>query len=323
MARLDLTRIGWVVLAGLLPIIGCGGPDSAGEEEADDRPAPAALVVERVVADDEIGVSLESPFGIAKSPIDQYYLTDAGANRVMRLDAELTAIDNLGGFGFGAGQFNSPGFCHLDNANNLWVSDDGNRRIVRLDARLNFVDELRLLTTDSLSDFGHPSGVAASVYGDLWVADRDRDRIAVFDNVLNFDRLIGDFGYSGGRLASPEKIIIEKNGDFLVCDAGNARLVRYDSYGNYQDEIQLDGYVYPIGAVRDRGRLWVVDHHSSAVLCLNRKGEVVFRTGPQLIGDGTPLRRPTDLVMLPDGKLLVVDSGNARLLVCRIVIDQP
>lgn len=284
---------------------------------------PAALVVERVITGRFLGASLEAPFGIARSPLDQYYLTDAEANRIIRLDAEFEAVDDIGGFGFGVGQFNSPGFCHLDNGGNLWVSDDDNRRVVRLDARLNFVDELRLYDTDSLSDFGQPSGVAASDYGDLWVADRTGDRIAVFDNVLNFDRLIGDYGYSSGQLTSPEKILVESNGDFLVCDAGAARLVRYDQYGNYRGEVKLGNYVYPIAAAKDGDRLWVVDHHGATLLCLDGKGKVVFSTGPQLIGDNTRLREPTDLVLLPDDRLLVVDSGNARLLLCRIVVDQP
>lgn len=323
MARHDLTRIGWVVPAGLLLILACGGPKSAGEEEVDDRPPPAALVVEKVISGRLQGTPLDTPFGIARSPINHYYLTDVGANRVIRMDSELEAIDDIGGFGFGAGQFNGPGFCHFDNGGSLWVSDDGNRRIVRLDARLNFVDELRLSDNDALADFGQPSGVAASAFGDLWVADRTADRIAVFDNLLSFDRLVGDFGYSGGQLTSPEKIVAEPDGGFLVCDAGRARLVRYDRYGNYRGEIELEQLAYPISVARDRNRLWVVDHHASALACVDGRGRTVFRTGPQLIGENTPLREPTDMTLLPDGRLLVVDSGNSRLLVCRIVIDQP
>ncbi len=323
MTRRDLTRIGWVVLAGLLVVLACGGPKSPGGERPEHRPTPVALVVEQVISGRLLGASLETPFGVARSPINQYYLTDAGANRILRLDADLKPVDDIGGFGFGAGQFRSPGFCHLDNGGNLWVSDEGNRRAVRLDARLNFVDELRLFDVDSLTDFNHPSGVAVSDYGDLWVADRTGNRIAVFDNVLRFDRVTGDFGYSGGQLTSPEKIIVEPDGDFLVCDAGGARIVRYDQYGNYRGETKLDKHLYPIAAARDGDRLWVIDHHGSALLCLDGKGTVSFRTGPQLIGDSTPLREPTDLTMLPDGRLLVVDSGNARLLLCRIVIDQP
>ncbi len=51
---------------------------------------------------------------------------------------------------------------------------------------------------------------------------------------------MGDFGYSGEQLTSPEKIIIDLQDNFVVCDAGAGRIVKYDMFGSFVEEVILD-----------------------------------------------------------------------------------
>jgi DNA-binding beta-propeller fold protein YncE len=170
--------------------------------------------------------------------------------------------------------------------------------------------------------FGYPAGVALTGYGEVWIADRDKNRVAVFDNFGSFDHFVGDFGYPGGQLLNPEKIIVDDRDNFIVCDAGNRRLVVYDQYGNFLREVLYESLVYPQAAVSNDALLWVLDKSSGVVHCFSAAGRHLFNAGPSLVGSSRELQEPTDLAVLRGNRLLLSDSGNNRLLVCRIIYDK-
>ena len=80
---------------------------------------------------------------------------------------------------------------------------------------------------------------------------------------------------------------------------------------------------YPVAAAGDRAYLWVLDQASGSVVCFSRKGRRLAVIQGGLIGTSRALRRPSDLVLLSDGRLLLSDSGNDRLLLCRVVYEGP
>jgi DNA-binding beta-propeller fold protein YncE len=161
-------------------------------------------------------------------------------------------------------------------------------------------------------------------YGALWVADRERDRVIVLDNQGRFESFIGDFGYTGGQLSSPEKVVAMPGGaGFVVCDAGNGRLVFYDGYGNFQSELAHEKFEYPIAAAAEpAGDLWVLDGVSGRLFFVDATATVLFETGPRLPGNDRALKGPSDIVRLADGRLLISDTGNNRLLVCRVILEE-
>ena len=52
-----------------------------------------------------------------------------------------------------------------------------------------------------------------------------------------FDRFVGEFGYAGGGLSSPSKIVIDRHGG-IWHDVGNRRIAVYDEYGNYNRALE-------------------------------------------------------------------------------------
>lgn len=280
---------------------------------------PFAIVVDKVIKGKILGSSLDEPFGLAKDINGDIFLTDSKNNRIIRFDKNLKPKYDIGGFGRQAGLLSRPTFLTYDNSLNLLVADELNRRIVRYNAQLNFVEEIKFDNDIEALDFGLPSGVSFTNYGEMWVSDRENHQIALFNNVGQFDRILGDYGYTGGQLSSPEKIFKDSYNNFVVCDAGNRRLMFYDQYGNHIKEITNDLFEYPISAAISKDIIWVLDGISGVLFCLNKKGTLILKFGPTLLGDSLPLKEPSDILLLDDEHLLISDTGNDRLLLCRII----
>ncbi len=231
-------HIRWILIVLLLLQAACTKPGKDLLQQVPSGPQPVALLVEKQISGKILNSNLRRPLGLAKDARGNVYLADSGNDRLVRFKADLTPDREIGGYGGQTGLLNRPSFLALDNSLNLMVSDEGNRRVSRYNSQLSFVDALSFYDEDDPLKFGYPSGIAFTDYGEVWVADRDNNQIAIFNNVGKFDRFLGDYGYSGGQLASPEKIARDERGNFIVCDAGNARVVTYDSYGNFAREIE-------------------------------------------------------------------------------------
>ncbi len=300
---------------------GCGPSKKVAHESSGPVRKPLALLVEKEISGTVLGHRLNAPFGLATDFSGDVFVADGGNNRLIRFKPDLIADREIGGYGGEGGLFDRPSFLAFDNGLNLMVSDEGNRRVARYNAQLNYVDELEFYDIDDPLKFGYPSGIAFTQYGEVWVADREKNQIAVYNNVGQFDRILGDYGYAGGQLSSPEKIARDRDGNFVVCDAGNGRLVIYDDYGNHVDDIRVAEFDYPVAVAIDNGCFWVLDGSSGVVFWLDHRGTVLLRAGPTLPGTTVGLKRPSDILALPDNRLLISDTDNDRLLLCRIIYE--
>jgi len=65
--------------------------------------------------------------------------------------------------------------------------------------------------------------------------------------------------------------------------------------------------------------LWAVDSRSGSLFCLGADLQAASSFGPSLAGNDQPLKEPYDIAFMPDGRLLISDSGNHRLVVCRVI----
>lgn len=283
---------------------------------------PLAIVVEDVIAGYVLGQVLRNPVGLAVDYQGKVYVCDAGNNRLVRFSDSLSPEREAGGLGSLEGMFNKPGYITVDNGLNVFISDVANRRISRHNKDLHYVDAISLIDYDDPLKYGEPSGLALTDYGEIWMCDYEKSRIAVFNNVGQFDRFVGDFGYSGGQLYHPEKIIRDPAGNFIVCDGDNIRLVVYDDLGNFVRQIKNGYFQYPV-SVLDGGKnaFWVLDGVAGEIFFIDGKGKVLFESGAILPGAEVKLKNPSDMVKLKDGRLLISDSGNNRLLVCRVMYE--
>ncbi len=297
---------------------GCGGPKFDVAETAP-IDVPVGVIVEQEISGPVLGRPLTSPFGLAVNAEGSVYCVDRGNDRLIKFRRDLTPVRDAGGAGSAEGLLSRPGFISIDNQLNVFVADEGNQRICRFNSDLLFVDATDFYDVDDPLMFGEPSGVGVNVHGEMWVGDRQRNRIAVFTTAGQFDRFIGEFGSRGGQVNTPEGIRVDAAGRFHVCDAGNGRVIVYDHYGNEVRTLDNSAFAYPMATIPLPNASWLIDGGNGQLFFCDRDGNILFLAGPNLPGNDRPLREPSDIVLLPDNRLLIADTGNNRLLVCRVV----
>lgn len=312
---LALLLAGWMCVVG-----GCGRhPKAAGEAPTPSLP-PAALLVEQQVSGAILGKTLRSPSALAVDDRGVLYLIDAGNKRVIWFDAHLMPVRDFSGEGGTFGRLSEPTYLTVDSDGTLWISDSGHRVLVQCSDRLEYLGEIEPGDEQAPQELGRPAGVAVTGFGEIWVADADNNRIVVLNALGQVDHFVGDFGYAGGALRRPAKLLLVDQDQIYVCDTDNRRIVVYDDRGSLVSEIEHPALENPVAvAIDGHGRLWVLDQSSGKVHCFNQDGYYITTLGPLLSGTDRVLSRPSDLAFTSDGRLVISDTGNDRLLVCQIL----
>lgn len=86
-------------------------------------------------------------------------------------------------------------------------------------------------TADGQFDF--PDGIAVDAVGNVFVADRNNNRIQKFSNTGTHLLTWGGTGSGDGQFNSPRGIAVDKGGDVYVADFNNSRVQRFTGNGVY------------------------------------------------------------------------------------------
>jgi tripartite motif-containing protein 71 len=199
------------------------------------------------------------------------------------------------------------------------VVDAQNKRIQRLDQNLNFVSVIDFDSEADFSGLGLPQGIAVTYSGEIFVSDSEEDRVIKLDGFLEYERSFGGFAQEGGNLRNPQGLCVDRSGEVYVADSQNNRVVVFDSFGNVLRSIGEEILQQPAGvAVDQEGQVYVANAGANTLVVFGTDGEVVTEYGSFAPGMAS-LSKPTDLQLDRGRRLLVVDSGNNRILVFDLV----
>jgi len=221
------------------------------------------------------------PLGTAEfldRPVDAYpyftnnrlkmVITDQGRHRVIQVDWLTGTIEQFYGStpGNGPNQLSGPSDAVLLAGNEVLIGDTGNNRVV-------VADLARQDTVWSFGGLNRPVDVEPEAATGLFlVTDQGNHRVVLIQR--NPRRIVWQFGKTGQATGNPDSTLnaptdadVLPNGNILICDAGNKRLIEVDR----QKKIVYT-FAHPLVDLRDADRITenVADRNKQLVVANNR-----------------------------------------------------
>jgi DNA-binding beta-propeller fold protein YncE len=260
------------------------------------------------------------PQGLAVDQEGRVYVADTGNDRIQLLAPDGRFLAQAGGFGWDAGQFNKPTDLCVNNNLETWVADSRNRRLQQFDARLNLVAVYRpedFAAADAT--FGLLYGIGLARDGSLYVTDPENETVYQFNPFGGLRAVFASFGRGPSHVQGPAALAVDRRGNVWVCDYLAGRVVMFDQFGNFLQDIgagELDG---PHGvAVDDDGLVYAADTRHHRVVVFNAAGTMLTTLGA--LGSGpASFNEPHDVAVTRDGYLYVADTGNNRIQKFRVI----
>lgn len=134
------------------------------------------------------------------------------------------------------GSFQSASAISINQSAFIYVSDLRTNEIYKLDTLGN---ELKSIGGYgwSASSFDNPSDLFANTLN-VYVADRNNDRIQIFDKDLNYlSEISSNKGNEKFQFRFPGAVGVNSQGDLFLLDTDNARILKFNFRGEFISEI--------------------------------------------------------------------------------------
>ncbi|QQS45055.1 MAG: HYR domain-containing protein [Acidobacteriota bacterium] len=251
-----------------------------------------------------------SPAGIAADSKGNVYISDLVFHRIRRIgtDGKIyhfagSATGLSGSLGDGgqatAARFNRPTGLAVDAQDNLYVADSGNNRVRKIDPNTGVITNFAGNggfgyggdgIEATLTSLNNPTGIAFDAIGNLYIADRNNQRVRKVDGSTHLISTLagtGTAGYGGdngaaaaAQLNLPSEVAADAQGNVFISDTGNHRIRRVDA--------------------------------ALQITTAAGTGNTGFS------GDNGPaaeaqIASPAGLATAPDGSVFIADTGNLRV----------
>jgi len=194
-------------------------------------------------------------------------------------------------------------------------------------------------------EFQDPSGIAIDNGGRIiYVADKDNDRIIVFDDDGDYDFDFGSFCNMSsnqgcndnapgadvdgdGQFNGPSFVTVDAFGDIYVVDSQNDRVQRFDDDGDYEIKFgssnsnDQDYLGLPAGiAIQESTRnVYVTSETTDSILVFDSSGDFEFKFGSKGSDEGE-FRNPSHMFIDNSQDILyVADTDNDRIQIFELV----
>jgi sugar lactone lactonase YvrE len=292
-----------------------------------------------------LSVSLNQPTAIARTPLDQFYVTEAASSRI-RWYEPAAAVVTFTGYGSGStdapfqwATFTAPDAIAIDKAGIVYIADAGTNRIRRIikDQVDTFAGSSAGFADGKAALFNQPRGLAVDGTGAVWVADRMNHRVRKIapDGTTTTIAGNGNPGLLDGPGANaqfnqPCAIITLPARGAIVADCGNFRLRKIAADGGvstfagstqgFQDGVGTSARFGLIGGLAFRASfLLVSDTDNRRIRSVAPDGTVSTIAGSGLFGalDGpagtATFGSPGGIAVDGVGDLIICDTANNRL----------
>mgnify|MGYP001501912548 CR=1 FL=1 len=268
-------------------------------------------------------LDLNAPRNLAIGQNGDLFVVDTGQSRILKLDAQGKQLAVFGSrtpeeqVPPAPGTFNEPWGIALDEDGFIYVADTWNHRIQKFDPTGNFVLEWGNagVSAEGSMNFWGPRGVA--VAGNrVYVTDTGNRRVAVFSTggqfLLDFDQ--------GGEAALDEPVGLAVHEQHVyVADTWNQRVAVFSTAGQFLSSWPVETWGSasldnkPYLAVSPEGDVFISDPEGFRVIEFSPDGKPLAVLGISQEMNET-LILPNGIALDRQGRVWIVDSGNARIL---------
>lgn len=287
--------------------------------------------------------NFNQPNGISVAPDGTILIADRNNARVSIWTDTNNVFANsttFGSSGTGNGQFNATSGAvaiAFDPVGDVWVIDRGHHRVQKFDGpalttTVSYITQIGVTSTPGTTNdkFDSPAGVGVDTDGNIFVVDKNNERIMKFDSDRNFLLKWGSQGTGALQFSgnAAEDLAFDSEGNVWVVDRGNDRIMKFDASGNAvniggtgQNWIGTIGsgtsnFDDPYGiAINSGDSIYIADRRNERIQVLNTSGQFLFRWGSVGSGDGQFASNggAHDIAISSHGHVVVADRANHRL----------
>ena len=216
--------------------------------------------------------------------------------------------------GSGAGEFLHPHDVAIDPTGNILVADTGNHRVVKLNGKGAYLTEVGAFGWDD-RQFNEPTGISTGTGLEIYVSDRENQRLALYSQHLKLISIVGgrkvDGALAMGRVGS---VATTPEGEIYVTDQDLDQVIQISTFS--RTDRSFGGYGYGSGELRtpsavdvdSEGRVFVCDTGNDRIVVFDRFGNYDKELGEEV------LSQPQGVVVAPNGIVFVSDTGANRIL---------
>ncbi len=261
------------------------------------------------------GRHLPAPRALYSDPQDRVYvLDDAGRVLIYSSEGELQKQWFMPAFDVGRPE----GICRLLDGRIAVADTHYHRVVIFSDDESGEVSQMFGTEGNQPGEFVFPVAIAQDPDGFLYVGEYgDHQRIQKFTVDGTFVTQFGQHGMGDGEFQRPSAIVWTA-GTVYAVDAFNNRVQVFSDDGDFLRVITLPESAAPLEFPYDLkvaadGRLFIIENKAARLTVMQPDGTIEGRFGRPSRGlDG--FYAPWALTVLSDGRILVADTGNHRLV---------
>jgi tripartite motif-containing protein 2/3/tripartite motif-containing protein 71 len=256
---------------------------------------------------------LNRPYGIAVNSRGEIVISECDGHNISVFDEKGKSAKKFGSHGDSPEQMIYPAGIAIDDADNVYVSSE--HKLQKFTKASSGEFELKKCIGQKGSgenDFDDPRGV--TLYkNQLYVCDRNNDRIQVLNLDLNFVDTITSSGKGICEFNKPFDVQFDNDGNMYIAEYGNKRVQVMDSNGCYLREFGQERLKGPsaICIVDDRF-VYVSDFNGHCIVVYETSGQFVTSFGRRGHEEGE-FDYPCCITSCADGFIHVCDFWNNRV----------